>query len=339
MAEDPARQVAQAVLYEGYLLWPYRRSALKNQQRWTFGGVYPRPYSEARGDDPWLTRTEFLLEQATPGSTVDIRVRFLHVVRRDVARPDGPGWQRFDELTVAGTRYLSWEESAEREVAATGLDLQSLVDTPRVLEIDVPAGEDVEWLGERDAALLRSWQAIRGEVEIRAARVRGGVWRLTVTIGNTTAWSDQDRPQALLRTMVSTHTAAAAAGARFVSLLDPPDELREAAEGCTQTGTWPVLIGAPGDRSAMLSSPIILYDYPTVAPESPGDMFDATEIDQLLILNTLTLTDEELREARDTDPRARQLVDRCVSLTPEQLMRLHGTMRDIRPLCAEDGVS
>jgi hypothetical protein len=339
MGEDPARQVARAVLYEGYLLWPYRRSALKNQQRWTFGGVYPRPYSEARaGDDPWLMRTEFLLEHVTPESTVDIRVRFLHVVRRDVARPDGAGWQRADELTVAGQRYLSWEETVEREVAAT-LGLESIVDTPGTLEIDVPAGEDVEWLGEREAALLRSWQRIRGEVEIRATRVDSGLFRLTVSIGNTTPWSDQDRPQALLRTMVSTHIAATAAGARFVSLLDPPAELRAAAEGCTQTGAWPVLIGAPGDRSAMLSSPIILYDYPMVAPESPGDLFDATEIDQLLILNTRTLTDEELREARDTDPRARELVDRCVSLTPEQLMRLHGTMRDIRPVRAEDGGS
>ena len=45
---DPIRAIADAVLYEGYVLWPYRRSALKNTQRWTFGGVYPRAHAEAR---------------------------------------------------------------------------------------------------------------------------------------------------------------------------------------------------------------------------------------------------------------------------------------------------
>jgi hypothetical protein len=48
---DRARLVADAVLYEGYLLWPYRRSALKNQQRWTFGGVYPEAHGALAPDD------------------------------------------------------------------------------------------------------------------------------------------------------------------------------------------------------------------------------------------------------------------------------------------------
>ena len=82
----------------------------------------------------------------------------------------------------------------------------------------------------------------------------------------------------------------------------------------------------------MLSSPIILYDYPQIAPESPGDLFDGTEIDQMLILNVLNLTDEEKDEMRASDPRGREILERCESLSTEELMTLNGTFRDIRRL-------
>ena len=82
---DPVRAIADAVLYEGYVLWPYRRSALKNQRRWTFGGVYPRGHSAAHPDDPWTMRTQCLLEGG-PDARVEVRVRFLHVVARRVGR-------------------------------------------------------------------------------------------------------------------------------------------------------------------------------------------------------------------------------------------------------------
>ena len=52
MKRDRVEEIAAAVLYEGYILWPYRRSALKNQRRFTFGGVYPPAHSEAHADDP-----------------------------------------------------------------------------------------------------------------------------------------------------------------------------------------------------------------------------------------------------------------------------------------------
>ena len=82
----------------------------------------------------------------------------------------------------------------------------------------------------------------------------------------------------------------------------------------------------------MLSSPIILYDYPQVAPESPGNLFDSTEIDELLILNLLTLTEEEKEEIRATDPRARELLERSESLSGDDFMRLHGAIREFRTL-------
>ena len=57
-------------------------------------------------------------------------------------------------------------------------------------------------------------------------------------------------------------------------------------------------------------------------------MFDSTEIDEILTLRVLTLTDEEKAQARATDPRAAAIIDRCEQLSPEELQRLHGILRD-----------
>jgi hypothetical protein len=162
--------------------------------------------------------------------------------------------------------------------------------------------------------------------------VRKGVFRVSVRITNTTPWGGEDRESTLRQTFVSTHTALEVEGGKFVSLMDPPEELREAAEGCENLKTWPVLVGEEGETNMLLSSPIILYDYPQIAPESPGDLFDGTEIDQMLILNVLNLTDEEKEEMRASDPRGREILARCESLSTEELMKLNGTFRDIRML-------
>ena len=91
----------------------------------------------------------------------------------------------------------------------------------------------------------------------------------------------ENREQAQRRALASTHTILAVRDGAFVSLLDPPDDLREAAAQCDNQGTWPVLAGEEGTTDNLLSSPIILYDYPQIAPESPGDLFDSTEIDEI----------------------------------------------------------
>jgi hydrogenase maturation protease len=88
-----------------------------------------------------------------------------------------------------------------------------------------------------------------------------------------------------------------------------------------------VLVGEEGDHELMLSSPIILYDYPQIAQESAGDLFDGTEIDEILTLRIMSLTDEEKREMRGADVLARQLLERTESLSPEQMMSLHGVMK------------
>src|SRR4029077_7208653 len=125
-------------------------------------------------------------------------------------------------------------------------------------------------------------------------------------------------------------------GGAFLSLLDPPAWAADAAAGCKNLFTFPVLAGRQGRRDVGLSSPIIMYDHPGVAPESPGDLFDAGEIDEILSLRTLTLTDEEKREARATDPRAKPIVDRVDALPREVFARLHGAVRSLRPVAEQD---
>ena len=118
-------------------------------------------------------------------------------------------------------------------------------------------------------------------------------------------------------------------GGAFISLLDPPDELKDAASACNNQGTWPVLAGDEGTTDTILSSPIILYDYPQVAPESPGDLFDATEIDEILTLRILAMTDEEKRDMAALDARARALLERTQALTAADMARLHGARREL----------
>jgi len=253
---DPVRKIADAVLYEGYLLWPYRGSAMKNQRRWTFGGVYPGAHSAEHPDDACRMRTECLLEGGTVDD-VEVTVRFLHVV-------------------TVGDR----EEAIERELAPG--------------PVAIAAGPGCERL--------------EGSIDVSG---EGG--RIVVEITNTTPWDGGPREAVLRRTFCSTHTILRTRRGRFLSATESPD--------CLNVGTWPVLIG---DDTTVLSSPIILEDHPRVAPESPGDLFDGGEIDGLLTLSIMSLTDAEKAEIRAGDPRARAILERTESLTREQLMRLHG---------------
>jgi hypothetical protein len=328
-APDPVRQIADAVLYEGYLLWPYRRSAMKNRQRWTFGGVYPRGHHEAHGDDRCQMLSECLLE-AAEGSAVEVRVRFLHVVRRQVMAPGPGGLEPVSELTVGDERHLSWEEATEREVVG---ELSLGAEAVRV-PIDIPAGGEQAELrdpaGRPAGAIARSWKALEGVLEVTAEPLRPGLARVSVRLANDTPWPGGPREDALERTFCSAHAVLRARDAEFVSLTDPPQELRAPAEACRNEGVWPVLVGELGDRHTLLASPIILEDHPRIAPESPGDLFDGGEIDQMLTLNILSLTDEEKAEMRQSDPKAREILERTEALTEQEMMNLHGAIRDFQ---------
>jgi hypothetical protein len=333
-----ARKVADAVLYEGYLLYPYRASAAKNQARWQFGVLMPRLWSEHGPDEPWATQTECLLEPEE-ATTVRVLVRFLHVQAKtvEVVDVEAGTFHQADTLPVDGSELVPWDEAAELEVAVEA-PLARLLEGELATPFERPGGRRVEPVHDAAGRLVgrtvrRRWPVL-GSVKLSAERLEGpyGLVRLRLVLENATAWNDPgaDRSVALRHSLVAAHSLIGIDQGVFLSLLDPPEWAKPAAEACQNLHTWPVLIGDEGRRDAMLSSPIILYDHPTIAPESPGDLFDATEIDEILTLRTMALTEDEKREARATDERAAAIIDRVDNMPPELLERLHGAVRYLK---------
>ena len=337
-AFELARKVADAVLYEGYLLYPYRASAAKNQARWQFGVLMPRRWTEDGPEEPWATQTECLLEPEE-ATTVRVLVRFLHVQSKTVEAVDVEAgtFHEVPALPVDGSELVPWDEATEQEVTVEA-PLARLLEGELAAPFERPGGRRVEPVhsaaGKLAGRTIRRRWPILGTVTLSAERLEGpyGLVRLRLRVENASAWHDPkaDRSVALRHSLVAAHSLLGIDQGVFLSLLDPPEWAKPAAEACANLHTWPVLIGEEGRRDAMLSSPIILYDHPTIAPESPGDLFDATEIDEILTLRTMALTEDEKREARATDERAAAIIDRVDNMPPELLERLHGAVRYLR---------
>jgi hydrogenase maturation protease len=340
-----AEAIARAVLYEGYILYPYRPSAIKNRRRWIFGGIFPRDFSDHARSDPCTMQTQCLVRGFDP--IVEIQVRFLHLVAREVGVPPNPVAELLPDceptltpvpsLEIDGTRYMAWEEAIEREVDAASVELRHRLGGTACIPFGFSGTRQLQPLRRSDGLVAGSFRrtalAVQGELTIAAEQVAGDAFRLTARIENASSCEPceiDDRNQAQRRALVATHTILGVRGGAFVSLMDPPEDLREAASHCENQGTWPVLVGEAGQTDMLLSSPIILYDYPQIAPESPGDFFDGTEIDEMLTLRILTMTNEEKREMAATDPRTRELLDRTEAMTPAELARLHGALRSPR---------
>jgi hypothetical protein len=344
-------RIANAVLYEGYILYPYRPS-LRNRQRWNFGGLYPEPYFQSLGEAA-SNQTQCLVS-GTAATRIEVIIRFLHLTARtvgEVASPI-PQWPKDDEIPFRpvptlhiGEQLLhTWQEAEEREIALDDMRLGDLAAQPRHVPLSFPGGRRSEPVRDADGmvggVLRREQQAIQGEIAVEAAEAAEGLFRLTCRVQNCTSpttGQPPNRDEALLHSLVSAHTILGVQDGAFVSLLDPPEGWRPYAADCRNIGVWPVLVGKEGHTDTMLSSRIILYDYPQLAPESPGDFFDNTEIDELLTLRILTLTDEEKRSMATVDERARRLLERTESMTDEQLRGLHGAIRDFHLLMREEG--
>ena len=337
--------IANAVLYEGYMLYPYRPSSVKNRQRFNFGVLYPKSYSETQaGADACNMQTECLVEGAYL-SSLEVRVRFLQLVARSLRElQTSQGRISFEPvsmLDVNGKRLIPWQEASECEVIVPACNLESLTTAPLEWEFSFPAKEETEPL--RDARsqivglIVRKQESVQGTVEISAMHAGDQLFKVQVRVRNLTSLEGDhaSRDEALARSLVSAHILLGVLDGQFVSLLEPPENLKDVVATCQNVGAWPVLVGNAGDRDTMLSSPIILYDYPRIAPESPGDLFDGTEIDEILALRILTMTDDEKREMRNTDDRARKMLERTESLPMEHLLKLHGTLRELRSLKEE----
>lgn len=330
------------------MLYPYRPSSVKNQQRWNFGVLCPQAYCDAQpGSESSFLQIQCLL-RGTGSTRLTIKVRFLHIVERLIRKCDpdgssdcGEGITYVDCLEVDGRSYRPWQEAVERSFTCDALDPGSLA-TVRTMDFSFPAGESVEPLrdstGDLAGHMVRRWQNLAASLRIHVEPCRDDITRVSVGVQNRSLFNvDRDdqpsRDQALLHALVSAHAILGVESGEFISLLDPPVDCEDLAYQCENTGAWPVLAG--DDATTMLASPIILYDYPQIAPESAGNLFDATEIDEILSLRILTLTDEEKREVRQSDDRARLLLERTESIPDEQFKKLHGVLRGLTVLQEE----
>ncbi|HEY1646706.1 MAG TPA: hypothetical protein VGF96_01895 [Terracidiphilus sp.] len=302
--------VADAILFEGYILYPYRPSSLKNRQRWNFGTLYPQAFAEAQSP---VERSQFhaeVLFEASPQTTVHARVRFLQLTAPCQDHNEG------------------WEEGFPRCRTLDAVHLDELV---RGVEADFDLSQFSD--EERAAAPHCGERPCHGRLSLHATCLRDGVYKLAATFANLSpaeALPSFSRRTVQDAAFTSAHLMLGLEHGGFISLLEPPAKLEAAIKDCKQDGVFPVLAGEPEDRTRMLCSPIILYDYPSVAPESAGDFFDGTEMDEMLALRVLTLTDAEKEEMRCGDPHARAILERTETLPDEQLARVHGALRGLR---------
>lgn len=345
MSVDQVEKIAEAVLYEGYMLYPYRPSSVKNQQRWNFGVLGPPSYCEQQlGSDSSTMQTECLV--STNSSTrVTVKIRFLQIVQRSIGRLRQPGrepsegivpdFEPVDRLEVNGRVFRPWHEASEREHTITAIHPAHLTYlAPSHLVF--PSGKQFEYLRDEQGhfvgVIVRDWQRLSASVNFDAVECRDNVVRIKVSVVNLTPFDcceTTTRDDALAFSLISAHTILGVEQGQFLSLLEPPSGFDDLTAECTNIGTWPVLVG--DDADTVLSSPIILYDHPQIAPESVGNLFDATEIDEILSLRILTLTEDEKRELRQSDDRAREILDRTENMPEEQFMKLHGVLRGLTP--------
>jgi len=320
---DRARTVADAVLYEGYLLYPYRATSSRNQSRWQWGVVGPAGAADAGiGEDDTIA-AQFLVDGAR---AITLMVRFLHLQHRHAERDTGCGrFELVDELITPTGSWLTWDEAVEHEESFGPLALDD-PGQPWTLSLTAPAATDIETV--EGGRLVRHRREVSAALTV-SVEPDGALQRVSVRVANTGAPA-ADKDDAIARSLIGTHVIAESIGGRFVSLLEPPPPAADAVSRCSRHRCFPVLAGPPGAGDLLLISPIILYDHPEVAEQSETALYDCTEIDEILTLRVMTMTDQEKAQARATDPLAAQIIDRCDAMSPEAMSRLHGALRDPR---------
>jgi hypothetical protein len=182
---------------------------------------------------------------------------------------------------------------------------------------------------------------LRGRIAMRAELLSPALARIRLCVHNETEMSaDPDavtRGEALRHSLISTHPVLEVEGGRFVSPLEREGEEGKAALASEPVNTFPVLVG---DRDeAVLGAAIALPDHPELAPESLGNLFDNTEIEEALLLHVHALTDDERKEICSQDPAVRTMIERAESVSGEEIMGLHGRLTYTEPEAGENAAA
>jgi hypothetical protein len=277
---SPARpeQIVEALLYRPAA--PRRNC----QERFQLGRVYPEAYCHApKGAGRCTMQTECLLLPQSNWPVLEVYVQFLQPVWRDIGvlpvpqpdLPEGvkPQFVTVPEWSLDGQLYQTWQEAVERTVAPIPLTVSMDEPSSSLRSFEFAAGCSFEPIrnsaGQVAAVFARRHDFICGLVELEAAPLSSGAVKVTIRVSNDTPLGPMvlQVPEAvLMRTFTSTHTILHAHGAEFISLVEPPAPYREEARACRNLGTWPVLVGEEtgGERHTLLSSPVVLEDYPKI---------------------------------------------------------------------------
>jgi hydrogenase maturation protease len=339
-----------AVLYEGYILYPYRADSTKNRRRFTFGRVYPHDFVQAGNESERCSVQTQCLVEKRGDAIITVTIRFLHPMNRMVGKLSRPltHWaddllpeiQSMAELRVEDRIYQSWQEAVEQTINPPPLLLREQGMPPLRFPFRFRASHQTEPIRDGRGRIVgvveRYTQAIEGVVEIRIEPLARALFKVTASVHNLTPFHvgdgvNTEDETVLMRTMASTHMILTVREGAFISMIDPPEKYQEQTASCHNEGVFPVLVGEDGQADTLLASPIILYDYPEIAPESHGDLFDSTEIDEILSLRIMTMTDEEKAAMRQLDERSHQILQRTESLQADDLWRMHGTQRSLHP--------
>ncbi len=285
---DQVLSVADAVLCEGYLLYPYRADSRKNQVRWQFGVLGPADAERAGiGEDSCARPPSFWCAATGARRSSPGPVPAAAAARTARTPADDGSFEPVDQLTVADQSWLSWDEAVEHQITFG----------PSISPIWRRRGRFRAWCSRAPTSRM---SAVAGS--FAASRQLHGEFTIAVEADARPGPAHDDGTQ-LCRTGAGQrrcdrgvadrpHLIAEVTDGDFVSLLEPDESAVAAVSRCSRHRCFPVLAGPPGTHDTMLVSPIILYDYPEIAEQSQGDLFDSCEIDEIL---TLRVADDDRR--------------------------------------------
>ena len=338
-ADSVLEKLARTLLYEGYSLYPYYRSATKNQKPIPFGVIFPKEYNAYNEHSHSHIQSQSII-LGNSDLTVSLNVRFLHLRQTELFKKNQNS-EEFNpvfELEINRKTYQAGLPTIERNIQTDLLKINDLIDGEKTIPFSFESYNEGEMIlnDEKEivAKRITSIAEINGIVHIRAEKIKDmqDSFRLTVTVTNITSVENaekQTRDEALLQSFLSTHIILQTPEGEFISHQDTPAKWQVAMATCNNVNTWPILIDK--NNTTLLSSPIILYDYPEINPVSSGDLFDSTEIEEALLLHVNLLSDEEKKRIGGNDEKLRAMLNKVSSLTPEDLNVYHSMMKDITP--------
>lgn len=333
-AESILENLIHTLLYEGYALYPYHRSAIKNQKPVPFGVVFPKHYNTYNEHAHSNMQTQCIV-YGSVDSLININVRFLHLKKIELFQVDENAFKPVFNLNVKDKCYQAGWQTIERKISAADLQIAQLLRHKEVISIRFDKiFESKNIYVESDtiaAKQINSISEIKGEVIIEAAPVENmpNAFRFTIRIINTTPVENAEtitRDEVLSQSFLSTHIILQTTNGEFISHQSPGEKWEAAIAGCENINTWPILIDE--SNTTLLSSPIILYDYPQINPQSSGDLFDSTEIEEALLLHVNLLSDEEKKRIGQSDEKLQAMLNKVSAVTPEEFINFHSGLKD-----------